>query len=208
KIPSIALSSKIEDGQGENIHEQELSHTEHITQSLHNNFTIEEIDNPHLTLPSDINAGQIEKYFQIDNTLLALVLRGSMNVQITVPIDFTVTFAGVLVAQQGDSQWTKLIEIENTEVTTRNNPYYLVVDNQKLLLTIVDQNGAGSSEGIMKVFALSETSHWKLESCYYYGGSSDSFPDDDQFSFSARFSSFTPEPIGSCDNVELVFLTQ
>ncbi|MFH0837854.1 MAG: hypothetical protein V1880_01140 [Patescibacteria group bacterium] len=185
---------------------QKLSFTEQINLSLRNNFTAEEIDNPNLTLPSDINAGQIEKYFKIDNILFALVLRNSMNVVLSLPIDFTPTFSGVLVAKQGNTKWIKLLEIKDTGATNKNNPYYLVVDNQKLLLTIVDQNGAGSGEGIMKVFALSETDKWKLESCYYFGGNyDDPSTDGDYFSFSAKFSEQTLQPIETCNNVQLLF---
>ena len=197
-LPSNGYTKQVEN-------EQKLSFTEQIIQSLNNDFTVEEIGNPNLTIPSDINAGQIEKYFKIDNSLFALVLRNSMNVVLKMPIDFIPTFAGVLVARQGDSQWTKLIEIKDTEATNKNNPYYLIVDNQKLLLTIVDQNGAGSGEGIMKVFTLSETGNWILERCYYFGGSyNDPSTDGDYFAFSAKFSKQTSQPIESCNNVQLL----
>ncbi|OGJ52357.1 hypothetical protein A2335_02565 [Candidatus Peregrinibacteria bacterium RIFOXYB2_FULL_32_7] len=200
------LSLKEPTKQIENNNEQKLSFTAQINQSLNNSLTIEEIDNPNLTLPSDINTGQIKKYFKIDNILFALVLRNSMNVVLSLPTDFTPTFTGVLVAGQGNPQWTKLIEIKDTEETNKNNPYYLMVDNQKLLLTIVDQNGAGSGEGIMKVFALQETSNWKLESCYYFGGNyNDPSTDSDYFAFSTKFSKHTSQPIESCNNVQLVF---
>lgn len=191
--------------QSENNNEQKLSFAAQINQSLKNNTTIKEIDNPNLTLPTDINAGQIKKYFEIDNILFALVLRNSMNVVLSLPADFTPTFAGILVAEQGDTQWTKLTEIKDVKETDKNNPYYLMADNQKLLLTIVDQNGAGSGEGIMKVFALSETDNWKLESCYYFGGSyNDPTTDGDYFAFSTKFSKQTTQPIESCNNVQLI----
>src|SRR3989339_1050161 len=99
----------------ENTNEQKLSFSAQIDQTLKNNSTIEEVDNPKLILPSDIDAGQIKKYFKIDNILLALVLRDSMNVVLTLPNDFTPMFAGVLVAEQGDTQWSKLIEIKDAE---------------------------------------------------------------------------------------------
>lgn len=189
----------------ENTNEQKLSFSAQINQALKNNSTIEEVDNPNLILPSDIDAGQIKKYFKIDNILLALVLRNSMNVVLTLPNDFTSMFAGVLVAEQGDTQWSKLIEIKDAETTNKNNPYYLIVDNQKLLLTIVDQNGAGSGEGVMKVFALSEAGSWKLEQCYYFGGSyNDPSTDGDYFAFSTKFSKQTTQPIESCNNVQLI----
>lgn len=189
----------------ENINEQKFSFAKQINQSLKNNVTIEEIANPKLTLPSDINAGQIKKYFKMDNILFALILRNSMNVSLSLPTDFISTFTGVLVAEQGDTQWSKILEIQDAKATNKNNPYYLMVDNQKLLLTIVDQNGAGSGEGIMNVFALSETNDWKLESCYYFGGSyKDPATDGDYFAFSIKFSKQTTQPIESCNTVQLI----
>jgi len=185
--------------------EQKLSLTTQINQSLKNGSVISEISNPNLTVPVDINDNQIKKYFKIDTILLALVLRNSMNVVLSLPADFAPTFVGVLAAEQGDTQWTKLIEVKDAEETNKNNPYYLMVDKQKLLLTIVDQNGAGSGEGIMTVFALSETGNWKLESCYYFGGSyNDPSADGDYFAFSTNFSKQKSQPIESCNNVQLV----
>lgn len=201
------LPPKEPNKQMDNKEGQKLSFTTQISQLLKKGTAVKEINNPNLTLPSDIKAGQINKYFKIDNILFALVLRNSMNVVLSLPTDFISTFAGVLVAKQGDTQWTKLIEIKDAKATDKNNPYYLIVDNQKLLLTIVDQNGAGSGEGIMKVFALSETNDWKLERCYYFGGSyNDPTTDGDYFAFSIKFSKQTTRPIKTCNNVQLDFM--
>lgn len=191
--------------QTNNANEQNISFTAQITQLLKKGTAVQEISNLNLILPSDINTGQIEKYFKMDNILFALVLRNSMNVVLTLPSSFTPMFSGVLVAKQGNTQWSKLIEIKDTKATDKNNPYYLMVDKQKLLLTVVDQNGAGSGEGIEKVFALSETNNWTLENCYYFGGSySDPATDGDYFAFSTKFSSQTSQPIESCNNVVMI----
>lgn len=199
------LSSKEPVNQSENNNEQKQTFTTQINKLLKRDSAIQEINNPNLTLPSDINAGQIKKYFKMDNIFFALVLRNSMNVILTLPTDYNPTFAGVLVAEQGDAQWTKLLEVKEMEVTNKNNPYYLMIDNQKLLLTIVDQNGAGSGEGNMKVFALSEANDWELDSCYYFGGSySDPSTDGDYFAFSTKFSKQTVQPIEACNNVQLI----
>ncbi len=124
---------------------------------------------------------------------------------LSLPSDFTPSFVGVLVSEQDDDQWTKLVEIKDEEATDKNNPYYLTVANEQLLLTIVDQNGAGSGEGIMKVFALSETSEWNLWGCYYFGGGySGPSTDGDYFAFSIKFSEQTSQPVGSCSNIQLI----
>jgi hypothetical protein len=97
------------------------------------------------------------------------------------------------------------LEIKDSVTTDKNNPYYLVTDGNNLLLTVVDQNGAGSGEGIMKVFALTQTENWELKSCYYFGGHySDPSTDGDYFASSADFSKQTPQSIEPCNNVQLI----
>jgi hypothetical protein len=157
--------------------------------------------------PSDINEAQVEKYFQMDDLFFALVLRRSMNVPLfSLPDDFTPTYAGVLVAQQGQVEWTRWVEIRDSVATDKNNPYYLITDNQRLLLTVVDQNGAGSGEGEMKVFALTETNDWVLEGCYYFSSfySSDPETDRDYFASSVAFSRQTKQPLDRCTKVHLI----
>lgn len=184
---------------------REDSFSTQINKKLNDNFTIEEITNPNLTLPSDININQIKKYFKLDDIFFALVLRNSMNIALSLPKNFTPTFSGILVAEQKDTQWSRLIEIKDTEETNKNNPYYLTITDKQLLLTVVDQNGAGSGEGIMKVFALSENNNWELEKCYYFGGNyNDPATDGDYFAFSVNFSKQTSQAIESCNNVQLI----
>jgi hypothetical protein len=129
---------------------------------------LSEIDNPNLQLPSDINAGQIEKYFKIGDVFIALVLRNSMNVVLSLPKGFIPSFAGILAAREDDTKWNKWVEIKDEKPTDKNNPYRFDAPNGKLLLTVIDQNGAGSGEGIMKVFSLDDTGNWNLDDCSYY----------------------------------------
>lgn len=189
---------------------QKLSFTTQIGQSLQNKSPIKEIKNPNLTLPININAGQIKKYFKMDNILFALVMRNSLNVILSIPTNFTPSFAGVLVANQSDTGWIKFVEIKDIKETdsSKNNPYYLMVDNKKLLLTVVDQNGGGSGEGMMKVFALTETSDWSLVGCYFFGGYNDPGVDGDYFAFSTKFDRQTIQPLKSCNDVQLISTTE
>lgn len=201
----VACSTPAPSEAVKNPNEQKSSSTTQMSQSLKDGSTISEIDNPKLTLPADINDGQIKKYFKVDNDLYALVLRNSGNVVLTLPKDFVPSFAGVLTAKQGETKWTKLAEIKDEKTTDKNNPYYLIIDNKKLLLTVVDQNGAGSGEGKMKVFAFTETRNWKMEGCYYFGARySDASTDGDYFAFSAKFSEQEAQAIESCENVQLI----
>ena len=207
-----ALTPKESDKQTGIKNEQKLSFATQIDQLIKKGATVKEIDNPKLTLPADINEGQIKKYFTLDTTLFALVLLPSMNIPLSLPTNFTPSFSGVLIAKQGDTQWTKLVEIKDAGTIDKNrpsytnNPYYLIVDNKQLLLTVVDENGAGSGEGIMKVFALSGTDGWTLKDCYYFGlHYSDPETNGDYFAFSTKFSEQTTEPKTTCINdVQLI----
>lgn len=185
------------------VYREKFSIATQINQSLKNHSTIGEIVKPNLVLPPDVNANQITKYFKMDDIQFALVLRNSMNIQQPVPIDFKPSFVGILVAGQNDKQWSKLLEVKDIDVnvSSENNPYYLFIENEKLLLTIVDQNGAGSGEGNMKVFALSEKVGWKLQGCYYYSGVTIKAPiNSDSYSFTANLNKQDRQPIETCIN--------
>lgn len=175
--------------------------TSQISEAVSKDSTISEIENPNLTLPSDVNAGQIKKYFKMDNLLFALVLRNNMNVVLDLPTDFTPTFAGVLVANEGEKAWTVYTHIVDKSDVNKNNPYYLLVDSKKLLLTVVDAGGAGSGEGIMSVFDLSNKN---LEGCYYFGlNYNDPTIDGSYYEYSTKFSEQQSEPIESCGGLSL-----
>ncbi|HZZ98445.1 MAG TPA: hypothetical protein VFG51_00775 [Candidatus Saccharimonadia bacterium] len=81
-----------------------------------------------------------------------LVSRPSLNVYIK---DKTTDFAGVLRRSVGTTTWGKYVQILSNPDSAKNNPYDLYLENNHLLLLIVDQNGAGSGEGIGKVIDLS-----------------------------------------------------
>lgn len=189
----------------ENVNEAKLSYSGQILDLLESRFVVKEIAKPNLVLPASINDNQIKKYFKIENLMFALVLNNSTNVELSLPTNFTPTFVGVLVAKKGDIEWSKLVEIKDLNSTSKNNPYYLIVENKKLLLTVVDQNGAGSGEGIMKLFALSKINAWDLEGCYSFGGNYNGpSTDGDYFAYSAIFSKQVPQSIKSCNNVNLI----
>ena len=185
---------------------------EKINQALLSGHNIEEIEKQNLKLPADIIEKQIKKYFKLDNMIFALVLQGSMNFDLEFPKKFTPTFTGILVAQQNKKRWTKLLEIKdnsyppNYDGSVENNPYYLWSNKGKLSISIIDSNGAGSGEGIMKVFTLAQNEIWELTGCYYFGGHySDSEMDGDYFAYSSQLSKQEPEPMKTCsDDVILI----
>ncbi len=177
--------------------DQKASFAKQINVSLKKGVDIKEVKNPNLKFPSDIHAKQVQTYFKIGNILLATVLNRSMNIDLQLPHNIKLPFTGVLVANQGDNEWSKLVEIKN--INSRNNPYYITIKNNKLLLTVVDSTGAGSGEGIMKVFSLVEGSNWNLEDCYYFAEESGG-----SFADTVNFSKHKKEPLSKCKNVQLI----
>lgn len=184
------------------------SPTREIYSLLQDDVSLQEVSDPNLWLPADIYSGQVLKYFKIGDIFLALVLRSSMNISLSLPtVDTQTTFGWILIAREWVSQWSKLTEIEDRDValSTSNNPYYLTINGQKrLVVTIVDTNGAGSGEGIMKVFVLDAQGTWSLEDCYYFGMNlgTDWIDNLDKYlAYSINFAAQTSEPMDSCQNM-------
>lgn len=166
---------------------------------------IDEIAAPQLALPAGIHEGQIKKYFQLGDMKFALVLRNSMNVLLSLPEDFSANFSGVLIAKQSDTQWKKWLEIKDTNETDKNNPYYLFLDKETLYMTVVDQRGGGSGEGVMYLMALASEDSWKLQGCYYFGHNyGDPETDGDYFAHSIDLEKQLSEPLETCSNLVLV----
>ncbi|MCX6739775.1 MAG: hypothetical protein NTZ49_00925 [Candidatus Parcubacteria bacterium] len=161
---------------------------------------LREIDNPNFTLPEDINAGQIQKFFRLNEDYYALVMRSSMNVLLNVPADFKPQFVGLLKVEAGNTSWSKYLEIVDKIASAKNNPYHLWLDDGQLYLSIVDQNGAGSGEGVMKVFKLKGEKFISL-GCYYYPGSESSLY---YFSNTQNIEKFTVQKSDSCNNLDII----
>ena len=152
----------------------DLSTTE-LGFALNDGKTISEITMPNLTLPAGIDKGQIEKTFKIGDLSLALVMQGSMNVALDLPDGFTPTFGGILMADKDATAWSKLLTIKDTDTSgnsssTGNEPYYLWTTGKELMLSIVDQNGGGSGEGVEKVYSTADGESWTLKGCYSFSG--------------------------------------
>jgi len=70
------------------------SPTQEIYTLVQNGTPLQEISNQNLSLPNDIYNGQVLKYFRIGDVLLALVLRSSMNIGLSLPTVNTETTFG------------------------------------------------------------------------------------------------------------------
>ncbi len=178
-----------------------------INQAFKTGASLTKIQNPNLALPEDIRPFQIKYYFQIGNIFLAPVLRTSMNVYFEEqPLPFTTTFSGILAAHTDDQQWQKILEVKDTtpESSSKNNPYYLWEQDRTLWMSVVDQNGAGSGEGVMKAFALEQDNTWKMKDCYYFGNRVEG---PDYFSYSSQLSKLDKvqkESKSNCALVEII----
>lgn len=126
-------------------------------------------------IPTDIHIGQVT---ETDNVEFVLVQRQSLNIFLPkVPANFPANFAGVLNWNGRDLKWEKAIRVEDTnpELSSKNNPVSLrfegpIDTDQVPYLTVVDQNGAGSGEGIAKVLRPKtiDWKNWEVVECYYW----------------------------------------
>jgi hypothetical protein len=177
---------------------------ERINILLSQGVFVNEITDPKFALPVGVDAGQVKKYFQIGDVYFALVMQNSLNVVLSLPEKFEPSFVGVLVARQGGTQWMGFWKMKDLIVESKNNPYYLFVDQKKLQLTVVDQNGAGSGEGIMNLFVFSDKNDWKSEGCYYFGANyTDESADGDYFAYSTKISKQIIQPVASCKSIQI-----
>lgn len=173
-----------------------------MQKQIQNGAELSEASVLNVPLPEGILPGQIQKNFQLGDLYLALVLQPSMNILLPddVPVNYTASWVGVLAARENDQIWTKLLEIKDQNQTDRNNPYYLWLKDKKLYLSVVDQNGAGSGEGTMKVLTLDEQNNWILDSCHYFNGN---YTDGDSFIASQQLEVWDAKPFSECKNLIL-----
>jgi len=178
--------------------------TSQLYQQVKDGTPIVEIADPKILLPDDVQPGQITKYFQLGTISIGLVLQPSMNVRLDLPNQYVPSFTGLLVSEAG-TPWRKYLEIRDTEPTDKNNPYYLWAQEGHLYLSIVDQHGAGSGEGNMKLVRLSARGKWEVVDCYYFGASySDPQRDGDYFGFSQHLDRQEKESPSLCQNLDIV----
>lgn len=187
-----------------------------IEQLLDSGATIEEVENPKLEMPLNVYDGQIVDYFQLGNLYFAPVLEQPYPGTSEGTMKWPPHFVGMLIAQKGDARWTKLMEIKDvnpdpySDTSRGNAPYYLWQRNAELMLSIVDVNGGGSTEGVAKVFSTQEGWDWQLEHCYYFGPN-ENYPEfgnsKDVYKLSSLLHRFTMKDLETCkDDVELILL--
>ncbi len=142
----------------------------HISDAFGEGNELEEIASAEFDLPEDIDESQLNIFFRIGDVYLALTVEPSINIYLeNFPNGMQAQFKGVLAAVDGDSEWTKFLTITDTG-TAKNNPYYMWNVGDTIMVSIVDDTGAGSGEGSMKIaeFADYGNSFISGDICYYY----------------------------------------
>lgn len=180
--------------------------TRQLYQQVKDGAPVVAIADPKLRLPDDVHPGQIKKYFQVGTISIGLVLQRSMNVVLDVPNEYTPSVTGVIISEAG-TPWRKYLEIRDAERTTKNNPYYLWAQEGLLYLSIVDQSGAGSGEGHMRLMRLAATGDWEVVGCYYFGGTyNNTSSDGDYFEFSRYLDKQKEVSAAFCQTGDIVLL--
>ncbi|MBD3279874.1 MAG: hypothetical protein GF390_04185 [Candidatus Pacebacteria bacterium] len=179
------------------------------------------LPDPGFSLPINIDPGQLQKFLQFANgDMYALVVQPSMNfpVELDSAVASEKPFVGVLSADLEGQRWRPWVEIKelNLAKSSGNNPYYLwfSFQDEAFYLSVVDQNGAGSGEGVMKVFVQSgqDQKQWSLVGCYYYTPgliNKESYQQTyDYFSLTSKTDLYQQLDLERCqDAVEAVFVT-
>lgn len=162
---------------------------------------IAEIEDPGFEIPEDIKKETDPiSFFQKGDVYFALIRQPSMNVRSK--SSENTDFFGVLIAYKYERSWKKLLEIGDNEEGVKNNPYYLWTEGDKYKLSIVDQTGAGSGEGKMKILTSSDLKNWELTECYYFGENYDSPEEDgDYFEYSKKIDEQRTLPQDECSNL-------
>jgi len=176
-----------------------------INHALESGYTVQESRNPTIALPPGIDKTQIEKIFQFGDLLFALAMKPSTNVPLLdLPPGFVPKFSGVLIAHEKSVGWSKFAEIIDIDTQRKSNPYYLWIKDGILTLSLVDQNGAGSGEGNMSIFALGKNGIWAQKGCYYFGANYDNpLSSGDYFASSKQISQQKEQPIENCKGVSI-----
>jgi hypothetical protein len=177
--------------------------TDLINQQLAASESLVVVDEIERKLPEDINSGQIGGYFQLGAASFALVRQPSMNVVLELPQDYQQHFTGLLLSVDGTT-WQKYLELGDAQTTDKNNPYWLWREDGMLYLSIVDQSGGGSGEGILKLEQYMD-GKWQLAGCYYFGANYYGAAEEgDYFASSQKLGQQQEQAPEACQNVKLI----
>lgn len=117
-----------------------------------------------LDLPVGLDNEQVSDTYKFEDQYFAIFQKSNFNF----PVSSDVQRSGVLTANEGDTSWKILLEIEDLP-ETKNNPYDIAIYNGVMYVLIVDHNGAGSGEGIAKLIKSNNRGKsWEITDCFYF----------------------------------------
>lgn len=147
-------------------------------QPIQSDIALDVETKPHLSadnIPDDIHLAQVQYK---TGEKFALVWRQSSNTYMPeLPSNFKTNFAGVLAWNEIEAKWNRFLEVTDTDGKDfgNNNPMRLTWAgpdgaDQAPSLTVVDNNGGGSGEGVAKVFQpiSIDLEKWAVVDCYYW----------------------------------------
>ncbi|MFV1917479.1 MAG: hypothetical protein ACC618_03320 [Patescibacteria group bacterium] len=120
-------------------------------------------DAPPFEIPEGIHPNQLQKYYFTDGSYYAIYQKANLNY----PIKNSTNRSGILYANEGDKKWRIFLEIKEL-AKSKNNPVNFWKENDSLFVIIVDADGAGSGEGIAKLFESKDNgTSWEIKKCFY-----------------------------------------
>lgn len=151
-------------------------------------------------LPDDVHVNQVFKTVGVGSGEYALIVRSNINIPVTTPAEFPALTSGVL--QNAGDKWEWILQIE--DITSSQDPKNNVLDvyeeNGSLQLLVIDALGAGSGEGVAKIFSGADNgASFTLSQCGYYSsaaGISEGFDPADLEAY--------PLTRSECQNAEVI----
>ncbi len=120
-------------------------------------------------LPAEIQPGQIGPAFSDGKNTYLFIEQPNLNYPLNNIVKDTISFAGILHSQDNGKSWRIFFSIpEVIKVSKRPfNPISIFIKDNRLWVDLVDDNGAGSGEGVMARFSYNEQK-WVKQNCYYF----------------------------------------
>lgn len=140
------------------------------------------------------NQDQIKKVVTGTAFDYGLVQRPGMNI----PVYNGTDYAGVVRKALGTTDWDEYLRVGSIPDSAKNNPYNLWPEEGGLYLLLVDQNGAGSGEGIAKLVRIDEeAATFETVKCFYF------VPEQHTDLSLEQISQLDDENSGNCTNFDI-----
>jgi len=146
----------------------------HISEAIAQDFQPVLLDRQVTNLPSDYYQAQAGSVYQFGDLFFVFVLQKNVNTPLLdLPADVQTKQSGVLVSGDKGAHWQSFLVYENPVMAGglafHVNPIGMFVKENRFFIDVEDGAGAGSGEGQLTRFVLSDDqTSWEIEGCYYY----------------------------------------